>query len=96
MDIEQLTLILEAAKAAGDGAMSVVFVWFAYKFFGLVIHYSLWGGLFFAVFKVADRCIKAFSFTERLAATLDAGYFSTTKKETFIRWVQKEHPDANG
>ncbi len=45
MDIEQLKLILEAAKAAGDGAMEVVFVFFAYKFLGLFL--KIGGSLYY-------------------------------------------------
>ena len=96
MDIEQLKLILEAAAAAGGGATKVVFVWFAYKFFGLLIHYGLFAGIFFAAFKIADRCIKSFAFTERVAAMLNESYFESSSKDKFLKWVQKEHPRANG
>jgi len=95
MDIEQLKLILEAAAAAGGGATKVVFVWFAYKFFGLLIHYGLFAGLFFAAFKIADRCVRSFAFTERIAAILDESYFSSNRKDKFLKWVQKEYPRAN-
>lgn len=96
MDIEQLKLILEAAAAAGNGATQVVFVWFAYKFFGLVIHYGLFAGFFYAAFKVCDRCLKSFAFSERVSAILGDNYFGPSAKGRFLRWVQKEHPQAKG
>ena len=67
MDIEQLKLILEAAAAAGDGAMRVVFVWFAYKIFGIIIHYGLFAGIFYGVYRTAQKLIKSFSFSSKVS-----------------------------
>lgn len=94
MDIEQLRLILEAAAAAGDGATRVVFVWFAYKFFGTLVHYGLFGGLFFAAYKVASRCISAFAFREAVGNILGYDYLSNSRKDAFIQWLRETHPDA--
>ena len=91
MDIEQLRLILEAAAAAGDGATKVVFVWFAYKFFGTLIHYGLFGGLFFGAYKAITKLIESFAFAERIRIALGVDYFSDSKKNTVVSYI-RQHP----
>lgn len=59
MDIEQLKMILEAAAAAGDGAMKVVFIWFAYKFFATVLVWGFWSGVVYAGYRFFSNMASA-------------------------------------
>lgn len=63
MDIEQLKLILEAATAAGEGATSIVRIWFALQFLELTVFAGLWSGALYGIYKVARTGITAASYS---------------------------------
>jgi hypothetical protein len=93
MDIEQLKLILEAAKAAGDGAVHVVFIWFAYKFIMGFFHYGVFGALFYTAFKIVNKCVNTFSFKARIEGVL--GYWlSDNYYDSFCEWLRDRHKDS--
>jgi len=87
MDIEQLQLILEAAKAAGEGAYSVVIIWFVYKFFGLTLHYGVIGGLSLAIYKFAIFSVKRFSFSSRIGQITNLDFDYSSYKNQFEKWL---------
>ena len=91
MDIEQLTLILDAARAAGDGAMSVVLIWFAFKFVGLMLSTSLIGGGMYAVYRVLTGVLQNITFTSKVQGLI--GSFeadSPIQVRNVLRWMEEQ------
>lgn len=94
MDIEQLKLILEAAAAAGDGAYSVVLIWFSVKFASLLLQYSAIGGAFYAIYKIASAIIQAMSFSQQLAAHIGKDLDYSSEQKAFLGWLDKNYPKS--
>ena len=88
MDIEQLKLILEAARAAGDGAMSVVLVWFAYKFLGVLLNAGLIGGLIVGAYKLIGRGITVGSAQGRIHDITGLDCAFSSEKKRFLTWLR--------
>ncbi len=90
MDIEQLTLILEAAAAAGDGAMQVVFVWFAFKFFTFAAGISVVAGAIFGAYKVAMHGIGSNTLAGKIEMITGRSMSSYgSHRAEFLIWVNK-------
>ena len=89
MDIEQLKLILEAAQAAGDGAVQVVFVWFALKFVGLFLKCGLIGGLILGAFRLIRRAITSFSFLEKIESEIGDSFYHESTKRKFLKFLRE-------
>jgi hypothetical protein len=68
MDIEQLRLILEAATAAGTGAMQIVVMWFGLEVLRLVVVVALWLASFTLIFKIFRTIFDKLGFTTQLEA----------------------------
>ena len=88
MDIEQLKLILEAARAAGDGAMTIVITWFFFLFFEVLAKWSLGAGLIYAAYKTVQRMVSSFAFKERVDTVLNGGLYDSRCVENFINWLR--------
>ena len=93
MDIEQLKLILEAARAAGDGAMEVVFVFFAYKFVGLFLKIGLASGVFYGAFRLISSGITSVSFKGNIERIIGNSLYYTSDQNRFEKWLAKNYED---
>ena len=88
MDIEQLKLILEAARAAGDGAVQVVFIWFAFKFVTIFLKAGLVGGFLLAAYKLILRAITEFSFLEKIESEIGDRLYHNSDKKKFLKFLR--------
>ena len=91
MDLEQLQLILDAARAAGDGAMQVVFVWFAYKFFVALLWASIGVSILVVFYKVAVRIEATHKFIAQIQTVVSEDLDYCGQQQRFIRWLRANY-----
>lgn len=98
MDIEQLKLILEAANAAGEGAMTLAYLWIGKSIALSLVGYSIWGGLVLGVYKVISRLITVVFNADKIAnvarEVLNAGHWDLTNSvcvERLCRWIDEKN-----
>jgi hypothetical protein len=91
MDIEQLKLILDAARAAGDGAMTIVFVWFALKFFIVILVGSIVSSVAYGIYKLAAHSTYNSTFIGRIETLLDIPLWHRNRREDFLKWLKQNY-----
>jgi len=97
VDIEQLKLILDAAQAAGEGAYSIVIVWFLLQFLKTLLLWGVIGGALTGGYKLAKRGIDADDWKSRLEAVTGCDLYYQSDRRRFWNWLKErvaENPIA--
>jgi len=95
MDIEQLKLVIEAARAAGEGAFDVALLWIGYQFLSSLLGYVTFGAVMFGAYKLLRTVVGNFLFINKVqkivGSGMDPDYGDTEKK--FLLWLENRFSD---
>ena len=94
MDIEQLKLILDAAQAAGEGAYSIVIVWFSLQFLKTLLLFGVVIGALTGIYKLIKRAIDADDWKSRLEAVMGCDLYYEKEKNTFWNWLKERAAES--
>lgn len=88
MDIEQLQMLLDAARAAGEGAVGLVWLWFGLLYLKVVLYYGAWAVFIVVVVKFLYYLVKATMWSGQVDAAVNFDDYTTVqKRQKLIKYL---------
>lgn len=92
MEIEQLKLIIDLARDAGEGVFWIAILWLGQGYFSILLNSITIGLLVICIYKIANAIRRSMSFTSKVKNVI--GYFEPedlSQTKNILSWISKHH-----